>query len=171
MRIKKIVLVFLVLGVSLNGFAQTKNEKKEAKLAKAEEEYTALKSLVASESFYFEAENLSTAKGLRKNIQRNNYFLKVDAGNSEAYLPYVGVAQSASFGSSSGIEFNAAMEDYEVTYNDKKRKAVIKMNVKGNSETLQVIITATGAFSTVSIISSRRSRISYDGKITALKKN
>jgi hypothetical protein len=32
------VLVFLVLGVSLNGFAQTKNEKKEAKLAKAEEE-------------------------------------------------------------------------------------------------------------------------------------
>ena len=168
MRIKKIVLVLLVLGVSLNGFAQTKKEIKEAK---SEEEYTVLKSLVASESFNFEAENMSTAKGLRRNLQGDNYFLKVDAGNSEAYLPYAGVAQSAGFGSSSGIEFNAAMEDYEVTYNDKKRKAVIKMNVKGNSETLQVIITATGEFCTVSVTSSRRSRISYDGKITALKKN
>jgi hypothetical protein len=127
--------------------------------------------LVTSESYHFEAENMSTAKGLRKNIQRNNYFLKVDAGNSEAYLPYVGMAQSADFGSSNGIEFNVAMEDYEATYNDKKRKAVIKMNVKGNSETLQVIITATGTFSTVSVLSSRRSRISYDGKITTFKKN
>lgn len=168
-RIKKVVVALLVLGLSANSFAQTKKEKKEAKLAKSEAEYKALKSLVEPGSFRFDAENMSTAKGLHRNIQGDNYFLKVDDGNSEASLPYFGVAQSAGFGASSGIEFNTAIEDYGVTYDDKKRRAVIKMNVKTSDESLQVIITATGGISSVSVTSSRRNRISYDGKITALK--
>ena len=171
MIVKKVVLVLLVLGLSVNGFAQTKKEKKELKLAKEEAKYAALKSLVDSGSYRFEAENLSTTKGFRRNINGENYFLKVDGGNSEAALPYVGVAQSAGYGSASGIVFNTVMENYEVTYNDKKRRAVIEMNVKADNESLQVIINASSGLSTVSVTSSKLIRISYDGKISSLNKN
>jgi len=171
MNVKKIVLVFLVLGLSVNSFAQTKKEKKVAKLAKEAAEYDQLKSLVESGSYIINAENLSTAKGFRRNIQGENYFLKIDGGNAEAALPYIGVAQSAGFGSSSGIVFNTAMENYEVTFNDKKRRAVIEMNVKADNESFQVIITASSGLSNVSVTSSKRNRISYDGKISSLNKN
>lgn len=163
--------MLLVLGLSVNSFAQTKKEKKEAKLAEAEAAYTTLKSLIASGSYHFAAENLFTTKGFRRNIQGENYFLKVDDGNSEASLPYIGVAQSGGYGSTSGIEFNTGVEDYKISYNDKKRRAVIEMNVNASNESLQVIITATSGISAVSVSSNRLNRISYDGKITSLKKN
>lgn len=169
MRVKKVVLALLILGLSVNSFAQTKKEKKEAKLAKEVAEYDQLKSLIESGSYYFEAENLLTAKGFRRNIKGENYFLKVDDGNSEAALPYIGVAQSAGFESSSGIKFNTVMEKYNVAYNDKKRRAVIEMNVKTDNESLQLIITSTTGISTIAVTSSRRNRISYDGKISSLK--
>jgi len=168
MIFRKTLLVCVILGFVSIGNAQSKEERKKEKAEKALAAYNEFKSIVDSGSYIFKADWVITAKGRRINTQTDNYSMKVQAGKATATLPYFGVAQAGGYGQAAGIAFDADTRDYKVKYNDKKRRATITMNIDAKDEKLQIIINATAGGSSVSVSSSRRNSIRYDGKITAL---
>ncbi|MBT8302264.1 MAG: DUF4251 domain-containing protein [Maribacter sp.] len=168
MLFKKTLLVYLLMGFVTIGNAQSKAERKKEKAEKALAAYNEFKSLVDSGSYIFKADWVTTAKGRSINIQSGNYHLKVEDGKAEGSLPYFGVSQSAGYGQAAGIAFNADTRDYKVKYNDKKRRATINMNIDAKDEKLQIIMNASAGGSSISVSSSRRNSIRYNGMITKL---
>ena len=166
-----IVLIILVVNPIIS---QTKADKKDAKEALAVKEFEAMKVLVNSESYTFEGEWATSNRGRRINLISNPTFIKMEAENADAFLPFFGTAHSGAGygGSGGGIEFKGEVKNYQVSFNDKKRKATIKFATKSkSSENFDVTITINGSTSaTVNINSSNRSTMNYSGKIKKLEK-
>lgn len=171
---KLFTLIALVILVVNPIISQTKEEKKAAKEATAVQEYEAMKVLINAESYAFEGEWATSNKGRRINLMSNPTFIKMDAKNADAHLPFFGTAHSgAGYGSGGGgIEFKSEVQNYQVSFNDKKKKATIKFKSKSESnENFDVTITIHGSSSTsVNITSSNRSSMNYSGKIKKLEK-
>jgi len=172
---KKIfALVTFVMLVVNPIISQTKAEKKAAKEAVAIKEYEAMKALINSESYTFEGEWATSNRGRRINLMSNPTFIKMEAKNADAFLPFFGTAHSgAGYGSSNGgIEFKGEVQDYQVNFNDKKKRATIKYKTKSkSSENFDVTITIHGSTSAnVNINSSNRSTMNYSGEIKKLEK-
>ena len=172
---KKIfTLILLIIFVVNPIISQTKAEKKATKEAVAVKEYEAMKVLINTESYAFEGEWATSNKGRRINLMSNPTFIKMEAKNADAFLPFFGTAHSGAGygGTDGGIEFKGEVQNYQVSFNDKKKKATIKFKAKGNSsENFDITITINGSTSaTVNINSSNRSTMNYSGKIKKLEK-
>ncbi len=162
-----LTVLFFALIIPLNA-----QSKKELKKQKAEKEYAATKELINSKNFVFEADWATTQGGKRINLTTNPNFLKVKGDQVSADMPYFGVAQSAIGygGGDTGIIFEETPKKYNVEFNDKKTKAVIKFDANNKSESFNVILHVyKNGNASLSISSSKRNSISYDGKITAIK--
>lgn len=170
---KKILILFtLIIFVGNSIIAQTKDDKKANKLALAEKEYQEMKTLISSEPFMFDGEWANSQSGRRINLTSNPTYLKIESKNADAYMPFFGTSQVGGYGAGGAIEFIGEVEDYTVTFNDKKQNATIKFNSKSKTtESFDVTITVFGSLSaTVNINSSSRSSMSYSGKIKPLEK-
>jgi hypothetical protein len=162
-----IAALFFVLIIPVNA-----QSKKELKRQKAEEEYAALKELINSKNFIFEADWTTTQKGNRINLTTNPNFLKIEGDQVTADMPYFGVAHTAiGMGSGeAGIKFEGNPKDYKVEFNDKKLKAIIKFDATNKSENFDVILSVYKSGSaSLNITSSKRNSITYDGRITEIK--
>ncbi|MEN8187526.1 MAG: DUF4251 domain-containing protein [Bacteroidota bacterium] len=167
---KKLVLAILFIAFIIPLNAQTKKELKNEAEAK---EYADMKSLVDSKEYVFEADWASTQKGRRINLISNPNFLRMDQENADIDMPYFGVVQSPSvgFGGEGGIVFKGAVDNYDVQYNDKKQKAVIKFKAKGKSDHFTFTLTVfKNNNATLYVSSNSRNGISYDGKVAKLEK-
>ncbi len=172
---KKTLLLFTLFILFTNLVeAQTKEEKKQLKKEAAEKEYKATKDLINSGAYTFIADWATAQQGGRINLLSNPNHLKIDNGNTDAYLPYFGVGHSASvgFGGNSGIEFKSAPENYKIDFNDQKQKITIKFTANNKTESFDIILVVQkGRTANLSISSSARGSISYDGKVSLLEKD
>lgn len=168
-KISLLIALFIAVGSNLN--AQTKQDKKVAKAEASQKEYEDMKVLINSETFMFEGEWASSQSGKRISLMSNPTYIKMNKKVADGYLPFFGTAQSGGYGSGGAIEFNGEVNNYILTFDDKKQKATIKFEAKGNtSENFDVIITVFGSLSTsVNINSSNRSTMSYTGKTKKLE--
>lgn len=170
---KKILIlltVFVFIGNSI--IAQTKEDKKAKKSEAAEKEYQAMKALINAEMFMFEGDWANSQGGRRINLISNPTFIKMDAKKANAYLPFFGTAQVGGYGAGGAIEFVGEVQNYIVTFNDKKQKATIKFSSKSKTtESFDVTINVFGSLNaSVNINSSSRSTMNYNGKIKPLEK-
>jgi uncharacterized protein DUF4251 len=170
---KKIILAILYTVVLVPISAQTKAEKKEIKEKKAAEEYNATKELINSGNYIFEATWANTLNGRRIDLTTNPNLLKLEGENADIYLPYFGEVHTpmAPPGGDGGVIFKGKVEGYKVDFNEKKQRVIIKFSGKAKNElfdfTLSVFKNGNG---NLGVSSNFRKRISYDGQITALKK-
>ncbi len=162
-----ISLLFFVLFIPVNA-----QNKKELKKQKAAEEYTTTKKLINSKKFIFEADWATSQGGRRINLMSNPNFIKVDNDKTIADMPYFGVAQTAVgiMNGDAGVKFDTSPRGYKVDFNDKKQRITIKFDADNKSENFNVTMHVyKSGNASVTITSSSRNSISYDGKIAALK--
>lgn len=147
--------------------------KKELKAEKKQKEYLSTKELIDSKQYEFTGEWATSNTGRQINLISNPTFMKIDNTKGDAFFPFFGTAHSGAGYSTGngGIEFKNELEDYTVTYNDKKQKIVIKFNVKSENDNYKVTINAfAGGNTSITIDSNNRSVMNYSGDIKALEK-
>lgn len=159
---KYLVVLFMILSVSgLN--AQTKKEKKAAE----EKVFEEVKSLLESMEFTFTADWANPLGGQRINLINNPNSLIFSESLIEADLPYFGVAQIASYGGNTGIDFKIENPEVEKEFNERKEKYLIRFRGKNSTEVLNCILTVfKNKNASLNVQSSNRNSINYDGRIS-----
>ncbi|QDO94703.1 DUF4251 domain-containing protein [Formosa sediminum] len=168
---KTYIIACFVLMFSINlGFSQTKAERKALKQEKKEQEYSAVKTLLETSKFTFEADWATTQGGRRISLIGNPNYLKVNDSITEADMPYFGVAHIASYGGDGGINFEGPYKEYSLKYNDKKHTGTIKFDISNDSENFNITLTMYGPDSaTLFVNSSNRNSITFDGILKPLE--
>ncbi len=164
---KILVIMILLLGFNHITVAQT---KKEAKEQKAEQEYNAIKKLVNSKMYVFDATWISTSRGRRINIAAGSNSIAVAQDSTKAAMQFFGEVTTIRFSGNEGVSFNNKIENYQVNFDDKKRRVNVSFKVKNKSEMYEVYmsINKTG-FTFVDVNSNNKSNVTYDGNISAIK--
>ncbi|WP_299116806.1 DUF4251 domain-containing protein [uncultured Winogradskyella sp.] len=186
---KSILILVLSLFVSSISFSQTRAERKQAKKERIETQYNETKALIESGSFQFEAKwaiplgnDISSIglslpgggavfQGGRVDISNNSNKVSIDANNADVYLPYFGrVFFPKRISNERGIQYKGEIEDYTIDYNEKKKVITIKFKADSPGDFLKFIYRINyGGNTTITVNSTNRQTISYNGKITALK--
>ncbi len=167
---KKLLFIGLILlaVVSANAQDAAKKSKKELKAEKKAQKLEDINSIIESKTFVFKANNAYPMRGRTINLT-SPYEVKVTADSIFSYLPYYGVAYTASYGGTdSPMIFDQPFEtcDVEKTKNGNR----IKVSVKNGSDRLEFSfhISETGLTS-LSVSSINRQAISYSGDIEKIE--
>ena len=148
--------------------------KKELKKQKAAEEFAETRKLVESGSFHFDALRALPSRGRTIDLATHNAFAEISNDSALADLPYFGRAHGgvAYSPESGGIKFQGPMEGVNLSVNEKKSRINLTFTVNGGRDQYKCIYTITGSgSSTLGITSNLREQISYDGRISAIKKD
>ncbi|WKK66408.1 DUF4251 domain-containing protein [Lutimonas zeaxanthinifaciens] len=154
------LIFFMIFSIS---FGQTKKEKKAAKSLK---EYEQMKEVISGEAYDFQAEWATTLQGRRINLTSNANFMRIRKDSANIYLPYFGQSSSGGVAmtTNGGIEFSGLMQDYKVSYDDKKQKIVVQFNANSKNERYQFNMTVFKAGNTIMNVNSNyRTGIKYEG--------
>lgn len=163
---KNILMLGLIILLTVNVNAQ-EPQKKSKKLIRAEKEAKKIeetKALVESKTFVFDARNVNPMGG-RSMTLTTQYDVKVTSDSIYSYLPYFGVAYSASYGGTdSPMIFEEPFETCEM---EKTKKGyLVKVSVKKGNDRLDFSFHISEAGSTNLHVSSiNRQAISYNGEI------
>lgn len=165
--------VFLigVLLVSSHIDAQSKQEKRQLKKEQIIKNYEATKELINNGIFEFVAIRANPQGGSAIDMITNPNNVTLKEGQSHIYLPYFGVVRSGGgYNTEAGIKYKGEVLDYEVEFDEKKHKILVKFRVKNKTEqhNFSMHIGSGGATTTI-VSSTGKSVISYFGK-TALPK-
>lgn len=163
------MLILLLVSGSLT--AQSKSEKKQKKEADKNVAYEAIKNLVDSGNYLFDA-NRATAIGAGEvSLATNTNRFIVKDGEMNMDLPYFGVVRGAGgYNNSPGITYKGIPDKYEVEHIDNKRRTVIRIGVSSGTERHDLKLTVGYAgLTTINVISSARNSINYSGYLKPLK--
>jgi hypothetical protein len=158
------ILIFSVFTIN----AQEKKSKKELKAEKKAQQREEIKIIVESKTFVFKANTANPMRGRTVNLT-SDYDVKITRDSIFSYLPFFGVAYSASYGGTdSPMIFNHPFEtiDFETT----KNGYLAKVSVKNGNDRLEYSfhISVTGSTS-LNVSSLNRQSISYNGNIEKIK--
>src|SRR5690606_15076709 len=126
-----LVVCLVILGIQL----AASQSKKQTKEEKAEQEFVAMKGLIASGKYKFVGDRAMPMGHRSIDLTTNQNFVKINKGNAEGYMPFFGRRYSGGgYGDGGAIEFKGAMEKYKVLNNDKKKRVEISFTAKGKSQ-------------------------------------
>jgi hypothetical protein len=158
-------LVFSILLV--NAQEPVKKSKKELKAEKAELQKDAVKKLVESKSFVFDARTVFSATAGNVTISYP-YNVKLDKDSIHSFLPYYGRAYTVEYGTNdSPMVFNLPLQEMEII---KEKRKGYRVNVKVKKGMDNILfsfsISETGS-TTLTVNSTNRQVITYYGDIVA----
>ena len=158
---KTILIPVVVLALILSSCKASSSTAKDARF----EQITAL---IEGGEFAYTVQSANPMGG--KTIQiTSSYTLEAKDGIYKAYLPYFGRAHSASYGGDGGVEFEGEPTDLKISKNGDKRTITISFNIKNKDESYDCsLVTGGGGNGTLTIISSKRSTISYYGMVSGI---
>lgn len=180
--ISKILILFLLFNCG--------GAKSEAELANKARAYEHLKSLVASQTFKFNAEasypiqsnsvvNVTTAllrttgsNGTRQDLTGNGDYIKILNDSVSGDLAYFGELRIADYTSvnNGGIEFSGEPLEYIVVEDDEKKDITVEFKVKNGNEQFEIIMVLfPNKSANVSVYSAYRTGIRYSGSIESVK--
>jgi hypothetical protein len=166
---KKYIILFTLLVVGCNLIvAQTKEEKKKMKEETAIKNYETNKEIINSGVYGF---NPRSAKGGRRSVSLsgNSNSLVINKDKASGNFPFFGASQSTSYSGDGSIVFNVENVEYDIKYNDDKRRIDVSFKAITKGETFDVKLSITGERSaSVTVLSMKRDRMSYNGKITPI---
>jgi len=99
--------------------------------------------------------------------------MKIDNTTADGFFPFFGTGYSGAAYSSGGggIEFKNELENYTVTFNDKKQEISIRFKVKGENDNYDVSARVfPGGSTSITINSNNRSTMNYSGNTKPLNK-
>jgi hypothetical protein len=188
---KKYTALLLVVTLSLTyGFSQTRSDRKKAKKEKLEANYLKTKALIDSGNYQFianwanplgnDVSNVMSGipgagavfQGNRVDLTGNTNFIKISQNTADVIMPYFGRAFSSRINSTTrnGIEFKGQIQDYKVRANNKKQRFDIEFKTKSGTVSSDYQFTVNpGGGTKLTLSTSNRQIITYDGLITALK--
>lgn len=127
-----------------------------------------LREFIESGSFEF---RVSRVIGQQFQISSGYYFLRIDQGNAEAYLPFFGESLRYDFSGEGGIVFNTSMTDHKVDYNLKKNLYSISFKIYDPKDQYQVYLDIYKLDNaSLRIISNNKSPMSYTGIIEEINR-
>ena len=162
--------LFFLLTLNVNAQKTQKKSKKELRAEKEVKKIEETKALVESKTFVFDARNVNPMGG-RSMTLTTQYDVKVTSDSIYSYLPYFGVAYSASYGGTdSPMIFEEPFETCEM---EKTKKGyLVKVSVKNGNDRLDFSFHISEAGSTTLHVSSiNRQAISYNGKVVKDREN
>lgn len=167
------ILTSLILLASISLVSMAQESKKEIKNKEKAEQFKLIQELIQSRQFEFVGIRAIPQKGGQVDLTTRSNYLRITDANVSASMPYFGVANNAAYGTSNGgVIFDGAPLNYQVEENDKKRKVVIKFRMKEKMEVYDCILTINSVENaTFSVTSSRRSSITYYGKVMEFTKD
>tara|TARA_B100000949_G_C14165509_1_gene401017 strand:- start:434 stop:919 length:486 start_codon:yes stop_codon:yes gene_type:complete len=158
-NIKLILLFTFMISGAIN--AQSKASK-----------FEDLKALIESKNYRFVGNWAYPMRGGNINLIGNPNSLTVSKDSVDIFLPFFGVSRLSHYNTSGGFEYEGAIEDYKVEYDDNKQKVTITFNVHPNIERLDVTITASSQdAANIDVISSHRDIMRYKGDLKKPAKN
>jgi hypothetical protein len=162
---KQIVLASILILSVLTLSAQEKMSRKEKKAARKAEQLAQTKVLIESNNWQFDASQMLPSQGKSRNLT-TSYRVVVKNDQVDSYLPYMGRAYRAEYGSTdSPMTFKAEIKDFTVE-DWKKGGWIIKFSAKNKADNLDFTFTISDTGSaTLSVNSTDRQNISYYGDI------
>lgn len=138
---------------------------------KKEREFETIRSLVESNRFKVEVDRALTSGGRNVDLFSNKGYIEVNDSIAKGFLPFFGRAYSVPYGKGGGIEFDNRITEKQLTLPVRKKRKILIYNftVKGENDTFRITlhISSKGSCS-VSVVSSQRSTIHYNGQIQPL---
>ena len=188
---KKYVILFVITSFCLSSFSQTRKERKAQKKAELEINFNETKSLLESKNFVFKAnwaiplgndvaligQNIpgggAIFQGGRVDVSSNDNFIKLTDGEADVFMPYFGrVFFPKRNPQENGIEYKGSIDEYQVEINDKKKSFVVKFSANPSDDFLRFIVKISAdGYASVSINSTNRQSITYNGYITPLERD
>lgn len=155
---KTLYIPLLALALILGGCKTTSSATKDS-------QFEQITLLIEGGTFTYTVRSANPTGG--KTVQiTSTYTLEAKDGVFKAYLPYFGTAHIASYGGNGGIEFDGEPTDLKVDKNENKRTITISFNIKNNDESYGCsLVTGGGGYGTLTVTSTKRSAISYYGKV------
>src|SRR5580693_369291 len=160
--IKKILVLCVLFNlISLFNLLYAQDAKQEKQIAKE----NAIKDMVNSQRYVFQAQSATTMRGRVRQLTPE-YDLIVKKDSLEAYLPYFGVAYTATIGSTEGgINFKTTDFDYNIVEAKKGGWDItIKPKKIQDVSAMTLSISASG-YTTLQVTSNTRDMISFYGYI------
>jgi len=163
---KKLLIIALMIisVVKVNAQETEKKSKKELKAEKEAKQIEETKALVESKIFVFDARTVNPMKGPSKSLT-TQYEVRITKDSIYSYLPYFGVAYTASYGGTdSPMVFD---KPFESCVMEKTKKGyTVEVDVKNGSDKLDYsfYISESGS-TTLSVSSTNRQSITYNGDI------
>ncbi|RFS21984.1 DUF4251 domain-containing protein [Chitinophaga silvatica] len=156
-----LLLVAGLLAAPLLHAQNTKAEKKAEKLA-------AVKSLIDSQNFVFNAQNAFPVGGRMRNIT-SNYDLTITKDSVISFLPYFGRAFTADYNvTKSPLDFVSTSFEYSVAPGKKDGWAVtIKPKDNKSVQTMYLTVSSEG-YASLQVTSIDRTSISFNGDISSI---
>lgn len=159
------------------------------KIVKPSAQSKALDEMVVSKQFKFDAEwarpiatsslNSIANSGIlppgnnasQINIAGNGSYFKMEGDSVSADLPYFGERQmGGGYGSDTGIKFEGVPDDLTIVKDETKQRYDIRFQIKKKSEVYRVQVELFSNLNgTMSVNSSQRFAIRFDGKVSAVK--
>ena len=124
-----------------------------------------MKDILDSKHFEFEPISMTTAHGKFRHVD-GGYFLLINGDTLKTYLPYIGRAYNASFGSSeAGFDFTST--DYTYTVSEgKKKKYTVEAKTKDRMYNAEFTLTVyDDGTAYLRAYSSDREAVSYNGSV------
>lgn len=165
---KNLLIISILIFSVFTTNSQDKKSKKELKAEKKAQQREEIKSIVESKTFVFKANTANPMRGRTVNLT-SDYDVKVTRDSIFSYLPFFGVAYSASYGGTdSPMIFNHPFET--INFENTKNGYLVKVSVKNNNDRLEYSfhISVTGSTS-LNVSSLNRQAISYNGNIKKIK--
>jgi len=163
---KQAIFMVILMAFALINNAQesVKKSKKEIKAEKKAQQIEKTKALIDSKTFVFNARSANPMKGRMINLT-SSYDIKVKNDSVFSYMPYFGVAYSASYGSNEGpMTFEQPIESYNME--PEKSGYFIKIKVKNKIDTIDLAFhVSENGSATLTALSTNRQSITYYGDI------
>lgn len=153
------ILLILVMGLgSLSLSAQsTKEEEQNAKML-------LVRKAVESKRYKMSFDRIYPQRGQSRYIG-NEYELEIKGDSVSSYLPYFGVAHSASYSGNNVLDFDKEYTDYQFK-EGKKESLLVSFKVKSDSEYLEYQLTIySNGNVRLYIQPLRRDAVSYNGAL------
>lgn len=169
---KLLVLTLSICWTITTVHAQSSEDKKERKKEIAEREYQKSKDLIQSGEFTFVALQAQPMGGERFFMNTIPNYIHIDKEEADIYMPYFGVVHmSNGYSKEAGIKYKGKLDNYKVSYNDKKQSIDLKFEVSTDKELIEFNFDIYKAGATTLVLAStRRKAISYFGQFRALEK-
>lgn len=164
METMKVILAFLLIMFFSSGFAQESSKKAQREKSRIEKQHQ-VESLINSKEFVFTATRALPQDGNSIDLTTNTNYLKFHPEKIESYMPFFGRAYSADYGGDGGIKFTGKPQDYKLVNGKKGFEISATVAVAQDNYKLALFVSPEGS-ATLTIISNRKSSISYFGAIS-----
>lgn len=153
-------LMLVVVGLGCLGLYAQSNQRQGERDSKSQ----MVREMLESKHFVVNCDRIYPQRGQSRYVG-NDYSLEIKGDSVRSYLPYIGVAHSANYGSTNILDFDEEYTNY--TFKEGKKESVqISFTVVNENESLEYYLTVYPNGTTrIFIQPMRRDAVTFNGEL------